>query len=145
VTTESGTPEQESGGSLREKLESTIAANKALEAELAKNVAEKFRHVKPEDLTGVSYHEMAAKASQLEQAREEQRKQILLEALNERGIQGDDLDAALAKVTGTNAGDQAQATSRLASVGTLQGTPPGPPQTEGLWGRDRIRAAVEKK
>lgn len=144
MTTETGAPEQESGSALREKLESTIAANKALEAELAKNVAEKFRHVRPDDLTGVSYHEMAAKAAQLEQEREEQRKQILLEALSERGLQGDDLDAALAKIAGGSGESTGSSTSRIASSGTLQGTPPAAVQTEGLWGRDRIRAAVEK-
>lgn len=143
---DTGAPNTESGSQLREKLESTLAVNKGLTAELAKRTADGFKFVKPEDLEGVSYDQMAAKAAELEAQRAADRQQVLRDSLAEAGLSGEDLEAALARLKaggGTPQTEQSKpAPSPFALTGSLGGTPPSGTTTPLSSGRDMIRAGL---
>lgn len=145
MTTEQGAPSTESGAEFRQKFEATQAENATLRGALAEVHAEKFG-LTAEDLKEVPADQMATKAAEIAQQREEQRQTVLKEALEARGVTGDDLDAALAslKPEKTTGGGE-QAPRPFTSTGSLGGTPPGQPETEGLFGVDRIRAGLVGK
>jgi len=134
-----GAPGEESGSSLRNQLETTIEANKGLTSELAKVVASNHKFVKPEDLHGIGYDQMATKAAELSAQRAEERAQILREELEARGLQGDQLEAALVSKGEAPA---TPAPTPFASTGSLGGTPPALVPTDNVRGVDRIRAAI---
>lgn len=149
MTTDAAEAGQESGSALRQKLEESIETNKGLTQVLASKISKDFRYVKPEDLATVSFDQMEARAAELEAQRAEERATVLRESLAERGLEGDDLEAALAQLAGK--GDEpkpntAPASSRVASLGSLGGAPVTQDvNTDGAVGPDRIRAALRTK
>lgn len=149
MTAEDLDDDQESGRSLRDRLEAEIARNKEIATRLAKRVAQDFPHVSAEDLAGVSPDELETKAAELNQLKKQEREEILRSTLEERGLSGEQLDVAVQKlVSGEDSVVTAEpsmdaSTARVASLGKLQGTVPKP-STEGLWGASKIRAAVGK-
>jgi hypothetical protein len=149
VTTENLDDDQESGRSLRDRLEAEIARNKEIATRLAQRVAQDFPHVSAEDLAGVSPDELETKAAELNQLKKQEREDILRSTLEERGLSGEQLDVAVQKlVSGDGSAVEAESsvdasTARVASLGKLQGTVPSA-STDGLWGASKIRAAVSK-
>jgi hypothetical protein len=132
----------ESGKEFREKFEATQAENAALRTQIAEQLG-----VKAEDLKGVPADQLVTKATELKAAAAAEEERILREALSKRGVQADDLEAALAALKGGSAGsaptqETKPAPSPFASTGSLGGGPPGSLPTEGLYGVDNIRAAL---
>lgn len=143
---ESGT---ESGSKLRERLEAEIAKSRQLHDKLVERVVKEHRYISPEDLKGVSFDQLEAHAAEVEKTKAAQREQILKDTLVEKGVPEDQLDAALERLLGTSgptpSEEPAPATNRVASLGRLQGTAPTQKPGDGLWGADKIRAAVGSK
>lgn len=126
----------ESGSELRERLEAVLAENKALRGTTTKVVASAYKYVKPEDLDGVDPDQLMDKAKELEAARIEERRRIFEETAKELGLE------ISADQTSKPAGKDETA-SRIASVGSLTGTPLKPPDPgEGLTGPARIEAVL---
>lgn len=138
----------ESGGSLRAKLESEIAANKELKSELAvfkarAVISEKgFDLVEPEELKGVSPDEVETKAEELQAQRLELAQRVLGKTL---GIEDPDLDLneALKQLAGKASGSEGEsALGRARQLNQVTGEPVGSRNPyEGLSGPERIRAA----
>lgn len=146
MTTGQDESNHESGSEFRQKFEQTQQEAAALRA-LA---AEQFG-VSVEDLKGVAVDQIKAKAAEVLEARKAAEEQTLRAALEKRGLQGDDLDGALAQLLGKGGEQpaatqqQAPASSPFALAGQLQGTPPAAVQTEGLYGVDRILANLQSR
>lgn len=140
----------ESGGTLRQKLEDALAANRDLHTQLvgyrAKDViGEKgFKYVTPEDLTGVPLDDLADKAAEIEQSKQAQRETVLREVLTERGVPEDQFDTALAALLGNGQSTQSPADSVITNVSRIQGAAPGTLPDQNVYGEDRIRAAYAK-
>lgn len=130
----------ETGSELREKLEAALAENQTLRSTTSTVVASAYKHVRPEDLEGVDPSELIEKAKQVEAARIEERKRIFEETAKELGI-----DINVAKQA-TPAQGAADAASRIASLGSLTGTPMQQPDpAEGLTGRARLEAVIQAR
>jgi hypothetical protein len=145
VTTEGET--EESGSAFRAKAEAAFAAEAALRGLYAST----FKHVKADDLKDVDPSQMASKAQEIETARKAEREAIAREYLVERGLPADDLEGVLASVT-KHPATQPEAEvdegvqARIASLGQLGGTAPQlHTATTGVFGEDRIRAAIAAK
>jgi hypothetical protein len=142
VTTEAAEAGTESGKEFREKFEATVAENATLRAQFAEKLG-----VSAEDLKGVPADQLVAKATELQEQRKAQREQVLRESLEERGLKGDDLEAALAALKGGTAAAGATpeakpAPSPFASTGSLGGGPPGSLPNDNVFGVDRIRLGL---
>lgn len=141
----------ESGGQLRAKLEAALAANKTLTEEVLGFKAEKvisakgFKFVTPEDLHGVGLDELETKAAEVEAAKAAQRESVVKQVLADKGLQGDQLDAALKNLLSPEQAQADAAIGRLAEVGRIQGNVPSTAGEQGLFGKSRIRAALAKK
>lgn len=145
MTTGQDESNHESGGEFRQKFEQTLAEASALRALTAKQFG-----VGVDDLKGVPVEQIEAKAAEILETKKAQREQVLRESLEERGLKGDDLEAALAQLVGKNGApapaEQKPASSPFASAGQLGGTPPSSAtHAEGLYGVDRILAAVSSR
>lgn len=94
------------GGTLRRKLEEAIAQNRDLEREAATFRAEKAIEahgsdlVKPEDLMGVSKDGLEAKVQELHEQRLDTQKETVRTVLAKRGLEGDELEAAVEEFLG---------------------------------------------
>lgn len=146
MTTEVDESNRESGSEFRQKFEATMAENSTLRNQLAEKLG-----VSGEDLKGVPADQIVAKAAEIAEQRKLQEEQTLKRALEARGLSGTDLEAALAQLTG-GTGEQpapaAEATptrTPFASTGALGGGPVGSLPTDGLYGVDRIAAALKDK
>jgi hypothetical protein len=134
---------QETGGGLRAQLEAAIAEKAAAERALAETIAGNFQHVRAEDLSGVPRSELSSKAVEIEAQRKAEQETLVQNALKSRGLTDEQITELLA-----GNGAQAPATQPVAQgapevLGRIQGTPPSvKPDTEGLVGPQRIRAAL---
>ena len=130
----------ESGGALREKLEESNADNKVLRDALAATAAERYQFVTPEDLRDVAPGDLNDRAKAIESERTEQRQTVLNEELKARGLS----DEQVGKIVGKLAGASSPPNSALEQLGNI-GDPVGRPKPgtqDGLYGPDRIRAAM---
>lgn len=142
MTTEATSEEeQESGGALREKLEASIADNRALREALATEVVGSFKHVKPEDLADAAPSELRERAAQIEEQRAAERREVLTAELSAKGW----TDAQIEEFFG---GDNPSAPAQQAPKPKLDGNVGSPParpapgEGDGLYGLSRIRAAM---
>lgn len=145
---EDGSNEQESGSTLREKLEATIGETKALRGALAERVAAGHKFVTAEDLKDVGFDQMDAKAAEISAQRVAEREGVLRDALAEKGFQGEELEAALAALKGGSAAagsmpEAKPAPTPFTSTGSLGGAPPARIPDQQVRGIDRIRVALE--
>ena len=131
----------ESGKEFREKFERTQNELKEARTELARTVVQGLKHVRPEDLTEVNPSQMAARAAEIETQREQEQTNLLRQALEARGLQGDDLDAALQSLAGKPAESKETPSSQVATLGRLGGEAPGKLEQQGLFGYTRLQAA----
>lgn len=141
----SGAPGTESGAEFRQKFESLQGENVQLRHTIAESLG-----VSADDLKGVPADQLVTKAAEVKEQRRAEQDRILRESLQARGFDGDDLEAALAQLKGGTAAAGAMpeakpAPSPFASTGSLGGGPPGSLPEQGLFGVDRIRAALVKK
>lgn len=140
---------QESGGSLREKLEGALTTNASLASELAgykaKDIisAHGYKHVTVEDLKGVKLDEIEAKASELEVSKSALAESVLKSVLKDKLGEGADLDAVVAGLIGGSTETvDSSALDRIRSVGKVQGLPPQKlAEDPSLVGPARLRAA----
>ena len=139
--------EEESGGSLRRKLESEIAAKKELMNELAALkakavISEKgFDLVNPEDLKGVAPAEVEARAEALQQERLEVAQRYLGNVLGIQDVDGD-VAEALKGLIGKDGKPSAEGLSRARELNSISGDPVSRRDPhEGATGPARIRAA----
>jgi len=146
VTTEVDESQRESGTEFRQKFEAQQAENAALRDTLAEKLG-----VSAEDLKEVPANQIVARAAEITEQRKVLREQVLREALESRGLSGTDLEAALAQLKG-GTGEQPAPTpeakparSPFTSTGPLGGGPPGSLPVQGLYGVDRIEAAIREK
>lgn len=136
---------QESGSQLRDKLEAALAENRAIRSTLVETTVKGFRYVKPDDLKDVAVDQIEAKAAELEAERKSAEDAAIAARL---GVSVEDLDAALAKLSGT--GDQPKAEqpatrSPFALTGALGGQPTGSTPDPNLRGVDKIEAAIRAR
>jgi hypothetical protein len=137
----------ETGGSLRAKYEAALDESRQLAAELiaykAKDVIQEkgYKFVTPEDLKGVGLNELAARAEAVEKQKLEIRETVLRDALAGQGLEGERLDDAVRNLLNPQE-SHAETSTRLAGLGRINGTFPAQGDTDGLEGRDLIRAAV---
>lgn len=146
MTTNVDESAETSGKEFREKFEATMAENATLRASIAEKLG-----VSAEDLKGVPADQIITKAAEITEQRKAQRQQVLRESLEERGLSGEDLEAALAQLTGGKGNTPAPtpeakpARTPFASTGSLGGGPPGSLPNQNLFGADRIAAALRER
>ncbi len=140
---------EESGSSLRRKLEETLNENRALATELSglkakELIAEQgLGLVKPDDLVGVDLSEMADRASQLQQERATQQADLARDMLARRGLEGDELDQAVTDfLTPPEAPRDTAAHSRAREVAAIGGSAAPIRDTSNLMGLDAIEHAL---
>ena len=106
---EAGEPidlDKASGGVLRSKLEEALQKNETLEKQVVTSRATAaigehgYGLVKPEDLVGVPPDKVEAKAKELQEQRLEARSETVRSVLEERGLEGDELDEAVTEFLG---------------------------------------------
>ena len=130
---------QESGGEFRAKFAATQAENTALRNQVAQALG-----VPADELKGVPPDQFSTKAEEYKKAQAAQEDAILRKRL---GLPEDaDLDAALTNLGVQGSEDpapkQESGPNPFASTGQLGGRPVGSNPTEGLRGRDRIKASL---
>ena len=137
---------EESGSTLRTKLEEALAANKELSTRVSAMTADKvisdngYDLVSADDLAGVSPDDIAEKAEALQQERLELTAKVLQGRL---GI--DDPDQVKALLEGQSDGEK-EARRRIKEVGSTTGDAPRGVDSkfDGKVGPSRIAAALSK-
>lgn len=141
TTSTEGAPEgNESGKEFREKFEATQAENASLRAQFAEQLG-----VSADDLKGVPADQLVTKATELKQAQAAQEEAVLRKHL---GLSPeDDLQAALGKLKGGEGSQsEEQSSDPFTLASQLPGRPVGSvPEDQNLFGRDRIRAALQQQ
>jgi hypothetical protein len=143
----------ESGSTLRQKLEAALAENQSLKVTLGTTKASQviqekgFTHVKPDDLKGVDLEHIEARAEAIQQERQKFLEESLKATFQAQGISDDEeLTARVQAVLGPQA---AQEVAEAAAYGRVQsvvgGTPAPVVNTNQLHGREAIRAALEQR
>lgn len=98
---------QETGGSLRTKLEAALAESKTLKDELGAMKAEKlirdkgFSLVEADDLKGVDADKLEAKAAEVQAQKAEAQRVLIRDVLGRRhGVEGDELERLVDEYVG---------------------------------------------
>lgn len=136
--------QSETGGSLRSKLESSIAENRQLATELrsfkaAALIAEKgYKFVTADDLKDVSLAEFDAKAAELEAKQAKQEEVILRKVLANQGTYSEaELDSAVTRLLNPEE-SHAETSTRLQSLARIKGDAPSRHDGENSTGRTLI-------
>lgn len=145
MTTEASSEEgTESGGALRDKLEASIADNRALREALATEVVGGFKYVKPEDLADVAPGDLRTRATEIEEQRAAERREVLQAELTARGLDEQKIEELLNGAGAPQGGAPPQQASKPKLDGNVGSPParPKPGEGDGLFGPSRIRAAL---
>lgn len=152
MTTEpdDGNDGEESGGSLRKKLEAALKENADFKGRLvtleAQNlIREKgYKLITAEDLKEVGIEDLAKKAESLENERADMGKKALRQSLESRGLTGDVLEQTVAAAFGETEGEASQAAlDRIREVGNTTGTPVSAVSVDtGATGMARVAQAL---
>lgn len=145
--------EEESGSSLRSRLEATLAVNRKLEdrvraSEAKAVIAEKgLSLVKPEDLEGVDLDKLEERATQIHNERHTQQSELLRKALESRGFEGDQVEDMVREALGQAYSEtpEAKAVERARTLGTVDSQPVPLVDDQNMHGQDAIRAHFEKQ
>lgn len=141
----------ESGSTLRRRLEETLDRNKALTTELtglkAKSLIEEHGHrlVKPEDLDGVEPDQMADRAQALQEERQTQQVDLARDMLAQRGLAGDELEAAVADFLSPSSGQDTAAFGRVKETSAVGGNAARLVNPDALHGLDAIEFALQQR
>jgi hypothetical protein len=142
----------ESGGSLRQRLEEVVGKLKERDAELLTFKAEKliqekgFKHVTPGDLVGVSLKELEKKAAEIEEQNAGREEALLRKILSGKGLADDQLDSIVAGLLDDEKAQDKQASSAITSVIRSGGLPIADRVNDKeLSGLDLIAAGLESK
>lgn len=133
--------EQESAKTLRAKLERALVENRTLKAEKILS-AGAFDLVKPEDLAKVDTDKLEEAAQKLQEERAEIQKGLIRDTFAKRGLEGDDLDAAVNEFLGEPA-DGEVAIDRITSTASIGGARPALVNPSKLTGLAAIEAGLE--
>jgi len=135
--------ENESGSSLRKKLERALKENRTLKGDVASLRAEKLISekglslIKPEDLQGVDPEELEEKALALHKEREDSQLDGIRTVFRRKGLDGDDLERAVNEFVGVGE-ERDEALGRVRSTSSLTGTPVKLVNPENLHGEDLL-------
>jgi len=145
---------EETGSTLRRKLEETISENRQLTAELSNLKAQEviaengYSLVKVDDLLDVNLSEMTEKASLIQEERTNQQVDLAKDMLARKGYEGDELDKAVNDFltpTQTPAKQDVAAHQRTRTVSAIGGNATPVNDTTDLMGLDAIDAALRGK
>jgi hypothetical protein len=148
--------EQESGSSLRKKLEEALGTNKKLASELASVKAREvittkgLDLVEPDDLAGVSLDDLEERAQQLQEQRLGVVRRYMERQLASQGLDGEDLSAAVeAALSGSPGADaeggdaeEMERFARVRQLGSVGGTPVPAQNLDKLHGYEAIEAGL---
>ena len=143
--------EQESGSSLRQKLEDTLKENKELTSRLSSYEAgavisdNGYDLVKPEDLENVKPSEMADRAKELHEERQAQQVELARQMLSRKGYEGEELDREVEAFLDVPAGRDVAAHARVKEASQVGGTTAPVKDPRSLFGLDSIEAALAKQ
>ena len=143
--------EQESGSSLRQKLEDTLKENKELTSRLSSYEAgavisdNGYDLVKPEDLENVKPSEMADRAKELHEERQAQQVELARQMLSRKGYEGEELDREVESFLDVPAGRDVAAHARVKEASQVGGTTAPVKDPRSLFGLDSIEAALAKQ
>jgi hypothetical protein len=92
--------EKADGGTLRKKLEEALSKNRELEQRVVTSEVDRINRehgykLKAEDLGEVPVDQLEAKAKELHEQAQSQRRETIRSVFAERGLEGDDLDQAV--------------------------------------------------
>lgn len=141
----------ESGSALRSKLESALAEKASMAAQLAELKAKDVIReqglalVKVDDLKGLKADEIEAKAAALQEERAALQRELVKDALQKQGLEGDVLEERLTAFLAGDSGTGAQAPAAVEGISQLSrvgGNPVATPPSQ-LRGIDAIQAALE--
>lgn len=142
--------EKSQGGSgLRRKLEETIGENRQLAEknrlyEATQVIGEKgLTLVKPEDLVGAD--DVVAKAEELQAVRQAERQAVIRDVLAQRGLEGEELDTAVAEWTSPQEGATAKVDNGIAELTGLKGQRPAAVRPETLSTNEKFLHAFQSK
>tara|TARA_B100000131_G_scaffold228880_1_gene220657 strand:- start:3007 stop:3477 length:471 start_codon:yes stop_codon:yes gene_type:complete len=142
---------EESGSSLRQKLEDTLKEKNELARELSGLKADAIIKelglslVKPEDLKGVKLSEMTETAQTLHSERQAQQVELAREMLSRKGFEGEELDREVEAFLDVPAGPDVAAHARVKEASQVGGTTAPVKDPRSLFGLDSIEAALAKK
>ena len=143
--------EQESGSSLRQKLETTLQENKELTSRLSGYEAgavisdNGYDLVKPEDLENVKPSEMADRAKELHEERQTQQVELARQMLSRKGFEGEELDREVEAFLDVPAGRDVAAHARVKETSSVGGSTAPVKDPRSLFGLDSIEAALAKQ
>ena len=141
---------EESGSSLRQKLESTLQENKELTTKLSGYEAgavinsNGYDLVKLEDLENVKPSEMADTAKALHEERQVQQVELARQMLSRKGFEGEELDREVEAFLDVPAGRDVAAHARVKETSSVGGSTAPIKDPRSLFGLDSIEAALEK-
>ena len=142
---------EESGSSLRQKLEDTLKEKNELTRELSGLKADAIikEHglslVKPDDLKGVKLSEMAETAQTLHSERQAQQVELAKEMLSRKGFEGEELDREVEAFLDVPAGPDVAAHARVKEASSVGGSTAPVKDPRSLFGLDSIEAALAKQ
>lgn len=134
------------GSGLRRKLEETIGENRQLAEKVfsyeANEViaAKGFSLVKPEDLVGAE--NLEARAQELQEARETERLNVVRDLLAQKGLEGEELDSAVAEFVSAPKSSEGSATDAAAELSSLRGKRPPVVRPEQMTTAEKWAAAI---
>jgi hypothetical protein len=143
--------EQESGSSLRQKLETTLQENKELTSRLSGYEAgavisdNGYDLVKPQDLENVKPSEMADRAKELHEERQTQQVELARQMLSRKGFEGEELDREVEAFLDVPAGRDVAAHARVKETSSVGGSTAPVKDPRSLFGLDSIEAALSKQ
>ena len=141
----------ESGSSLRQKLEDTLKENKELTSRLSGYEAgavisdNGYDLVKPEDLENVKPSEMADRAKELHEERQTQQVQLARQMLSRKGFEGEELDREVEAFLDVPAGPDVAAHARVKEASQVGGSTAPVKDPRSLFGVDSIEAGLARK
>lgn len=145
TTNDSSEEGTESGGALRDKLEASIADNRALREALATQVVSGFKYVKPEDLADAAPGDLQSRATEIEEQRTAERREVLQAELSARGLDEEKIEELLNGADDASQGGAPPQQTPKPKLDGNVGSPPARPKPgegDGLYGLSRIRAAL---
>lgn len=132
--------EQESAKTLRTKLERALVENRTLKAEKILS-AGTYDLVKPEDLAKVDTDKLEEAAQTLQSERVEIQKGLVRDTFAKRGLDGDDLDAAVADFLGGPPSEE-DTLDRIGETASIGGNRPALVNATKLTGVAAIEAGL---
>lgn len=138
-----GDNEQEDGKTLRRKLEAALVENRKLKAEQVLATGT-YGLVKPDDLAKVEPDKVEEVAKKLQEEREGIQKSLIRETFAKRGLEGEELDAAVAEFLSEPASDEDKVDT-IAQVTRQGGSRPPVGVNKNLHGIQAIEAGLLAK